>query len=100
MKKIMFLFLFVPIIFSANAYKLQSQQELGIGEAKNQNVVVKCTTTSGKISDQVCTLRRQVKCNGKNCNGWQSWKDLRNPSASYTDWRSAASSCCQAKGLR
>jgi hypothetical protein len=100
MRKMIFVSLFAFCAIGANAYQLQSQQELGIGEAKNQNVVVKCTTVDGKISDQTCNLRRQAKCAGKKCDGWKEWKDLRNPSKSYSDWRSAASDCCQAKDLR
>lgn len=91
-------------IGSANAYQLLSSKELGKNDARNQNVVVKCTTDTGKISDQTCSLRRYVKCTGtgdnKKCNGWQAWQDLRNPSKQYSDWRSAASACCRSKGLR
>ena len=73
-----------------------------IGEAKNQNVVVKCTTDTGKLSNQTCSLRRYAKCsnNGKNCSGWQPWRDLRDTTKQYSDWRGAASACCRAKGLR
>ena len=89
---------------TANAYQLLSSKELGRNDAKNQTVVVKCTTDTGKVSSQTCTLRRYAKCTGsgsnKKCNGWQPWQDLRNPGKKYSDWRSAASACCRAKGLR
>ena len=79
-------------------------KELGKNDAKNQNVVVKYTTDTGKISNQTCSLRRYAKCTGtaqnKRCNGWQPWRDLQSPSKQYSDWRSAASACCRAKGLR
>ncbi len=102
------LLLFISAIFltigNANAYQLLSSKELGRNDARNQNVVVKCTTDTGKISDQTCSLRRYVKCTGtgenKKCNGWQPWQDLRTPGKQYSDWRSAASACCRSKGLR
>lgn len=102
------LLLFISAIFltigNANAYQLLSSKELGKNDARNQNVVVKCTTDTGKISDQTCSLRRYVKCTGtgenKKCNGWQPWQDLRTPGKQYSDWRSAASACCRSKGLR
>lgn len=87
-------------VVEAAAFQLQSQRELGKGEAKNQNVIVKCTTPGGKVSGQTCTLRRFAKCGGGKCDGWQEWKDLRNPGKSYGDWRGAAADCCVAKGLR
>lgn len=89
---------------SANAYQVVSSKELGKGEAKNQNVVVKCTTDLGKLSNQTCSLRRYVKCGGtgtrKTCSGWQGWRDLRNPEKQYSDWKTAANECCRALGLR
>jgi len=89
---------------NARAYQVLSSKELGQNDAKNQNVVVKCTTDTGKVSNQTCSLRRYAKCTGtganKKCNGWQPWKDLRNPGNQYSDWKSAASACCRAKGLR
>ncbi len=89
---------------SANAYQVMSSKEIGRDDAKNQNVVVKCTTDLGKISNQTCSLRRYVKCNGtginKNCTGWQGWRDLRNPEKQYSDWKTAASACCRSLGLR
>lgn len=98
-----FVSLFVAVC-SANAYQVISSQELGKNDAKNQNVVVKCTTDTGKVSNQTCSLRRYVKCTGnganKRCAGWQPWRDLRAPSNEYSDWKSAASACCRAKGLR
>ena len=88
----------------ANAYQVLSSKELGRGDAQNQNVVVKCTTDTGKVSNQTCSLRRYVKCTGtgtsKRCGGWQPWTDLRDPSKKYSDWKAAASACCRAKGLR
>lgn len=105
MKKILFALMIVgTALHGANAYQVLSSKELGKNDAKNQNVVVKCTTDTGKLSNQTCSLRRYVKCSGvgtaKKCSGWQPWKDLRNPSASYADWKSAAAACCRAKGLR
>lgn len=89
---------------SASAYQVISSKELGKNDAKNQNVVVKCTTDMGKLSNQTCSLRRYVKCNGtgvnKKCSGWQGWRDLRNPEKQYSDWKSAASACCRSMGLR
>ena len=89
---------------SANAYQVLSSKELGQMDAKNQNVVVKCTTDTGKVSNQTCSLRRYAKCSGdgptKKCSGWQPWTDLRNPGKQYPDWKTAASSCCREMGLR
>lgn len=89
---------------SAHAYQVISSKELGKNDAKNQNVVVKCTTDLGKMSNQTCSLRRYVKCTGtgtkKTCSGWQGWRDLRNPERQYSDWKTAASACCRALGLR
>lgn len=94
----------VSTALSANAYQILSSKELGQMDAKNQNVVVKCTTDTGKISNQTCSLRRYAKCTGvgnnKKCPGWQPWTDLRNPSKQYSDWKTAASACCRALGLR
>jgi hypothetical protein len=101
MKKIIFGLLFSIFCFGADAFKMESQRELGKGEAKNQNVIVKCTTPDGKVSSQTCALRRYAKCSDKNiCSGWRDWKDLRNPGKSYDDWRGAAADCCAAKDLR
>ena len=104
-KKIFFALVIVTTsVCTANAYQLLSSKELGKNDAKNQTVVVKCTTDTGKTSNQTCTLRRYAKCTGtgenKKCSGWQAWQDLRSPSKKYSDWRSAASACCRAKGLR
>ena len=85
------------------AYQVLSTKEFGKGDAKNQNVVVKCTTDTGKISEETCSLRRYAKCTGKdntNCNSWQPWRDLRDTNATYSDWKAAASGCCRKKGLR
>lgn len=105
MKKILSAFLmFFVVVSAASAYQVMSSRELGQADAKNQNIVVKCTTPAGKVSNQTCSLRRYVKCSGtgtkKVCSGWQGWKDLRNPSKQYSDWRSAASGCCRDMGLR
>ncbi|MBO7508746.1 MAG: hypothetical protein J6T57_00500 [Alphaproteobacteria bacterium] len=102
------LLLILPVIFaavsSAHGYQVMSSRELGQGDAKNQNVVVKCTTEMGKLSNQTCSLRRYIKCTGtgtrKNCAGWQGWRDLRNPEKQYSDWKTAANECCRTMGLR
>ena len=94
----------ISSVLSANAYQVLSSKELGQRDAKNQNVVVKCTTDTGKVSNQTCSLRRYVKCSGegaaKKCSGWQPWTDLRNPGKQYPDWKTAASACCREMGLR
>lgn len=105
MKKILSALLIISAtIYSASAYQVLSSKELGKNDAKNQNIVVKCTTDTGKISNQTCSLRRYAKCSGtgdnKKCNGWQPWQDLRNPGKQYSDWKAAASACCRSKGLR
>ncbi len=105
MKKILLAIIMIATTsYAASAYQVISSKELGQNDAKNQNVVVKCTTDTGKLSNQTCTLRRYAKCTGtgsnKRCSGWQPWRDLRNPSKQYSDWKSAASGCCRAKGLR
>jgi len=105
MKKILStLMILITTISVANAYQVISSKELGKNDAKNQNVVVKCTTDTGRVSNQTCSLRRYAKCSGtgtqKNCSGWQPWRDLRDPTKQYSDWKSAASACCRAKGLR
>ena len=105
MKKVLSVLLILGMtIGGANAYQVLSSKELGQNEAKNQNVVVKCTTDTGKVSNQTCSLRRYAKCTGtggnKSCGGWQPWKDLRDPSKQYSDWKTAAAACCRAKGLR
>ncbi|MBO7642736.1 MAG: hypothetical protein J6S74_01210 [Alphaproteobacteria bacterium] len=105
MRKIFIAFLIVfSGVVSADAYQVLSSRELGQRDAKNQNVVVKCTTDTGKVSNQTCALRRYAKCSGegnaKKCSGWQPWSDLKNPGRQYADWKTAASSCCRAMGLR
>ncbi|MBQ4070357.1 MAG: hypothetical protein IJD52_03215 [Alphaproteobacteria bacterium] len=105
MKKILTIFtLFIFSICTANAYQVISSKELGKNDARNQNIVVKCTTDTGKVSNQTCSLRRYAKCTGqgtgRKCSGWQPWRDLRSPSNEYSDWKAAASACCRAKGLR
>ncbi|MCL2017361.1 MAG: hypothetical protein FWG80_01115 [Alphaproteobacteria bacterium] len=87
------------------SYKLQSSRELGRDEAKNQNIIVRCTTDTGSLSNETCQLRRFANCkvasNGKkNCSGWKPWHDIRNPGAEFGDWRGAADACCRRKGLR
>lgn len=105
MKKLLLSALIVfSTALSANAYQVLSSKELGQLDAKNQNVVVKCTTDTGKVSNQTCSLRRYAKCSGagstKKCSGWQPWTDLRTPGKQYSDWKTAASACCRAMGLR
>ena len=94
----------VATAVSADAYQVLSSKELGQRDAKNQNIVVKCTTDMGKVSNQTCTLRRYAKCSGegnaKKCSGWQPWTDLKTPGKQYADWTTAASGCCRAMGLR
>ncbi len=105
MKKILSALLITSCtLFSANAYQVLSSKQIGQDDAKNQNIIVKCTTDTGKVSNQTCTLRRYANCTGvgnkKRCNGWQAWRDLREPAKQYSDWKAAASGCCRAKGLR
>ena len=104
MKRILFsLIAILSIAFNASAYQLISTKEFGRDDAKNQNVIVKCTTDTGKMSNETCSLRRYVKCTDKekkNCNLWQPWRDLRDTGTTYPDWKSAASACCKKKGLR
>ena len=94
----------VALVANASAYQVLTTKDFGKDDAKNQNVIVKCTTDTGKMSEETCSLRRYVKCTGKDkktlCNSWYPWRDLRDPSASYSDWKSAASACCKKKGLR
>lgn len=105
MKKffVMIISLFM-VVGHASAYQLLSSKEFGKGDAKNQNIVVKCTTDTGKLSTQTCSLRRYAKCSGAGvnakCNGWQPWRDLRDTTTQYSDWKAAAAACCRAKGLR
>ena len=105
MKKIFLSFIMISsFIANAFAYQVLTTKEFGKDDAKNQNIIVKCTTDTGKISDETCSLRRYVKCFGKDnkslCTSWQPWRDLRDPSKSYSDWKAAASACCKKKGLR
>ncbi|MDW3024219.1 MAG: hypothetical protein R8N50_00840 [Alphaproteobacteria bacterium] len=106
MKKLLLsLTLIITTSYGAAAYQVLSSKELGRGETKNQNVVVKCTTDTGDTSNQTCSLRRYVKCTVDNdsqsiCTTWQPWRDLRNPTNEYSNWKAAASACCRAKGLR
>ncbi len=105
MKKIFFSLIAICfIVANASAYQVLSTKEFGKDDAKNQNIIVKCTTDIGKTSEEICSLRRYVKCMGKDkkslCDSWQPWRDVRDPSGSYSDWKSAASACCKKKGLR
>ncbi len=105
MKKILFsLIAICSVVVNASAYQVLSTKEFGKDDAKNQNVIVKCTTNTGKTSEEICSLRRYVKCTGKDkkslCNSWQPWRDLRDTNATYSDWKAAASACCKKKGLR
>lgn len=105
MKKIFFPFICVSLLITnAFAYQVLSTKEFGKDDAKNQNVIVQCTTDTGKISDETCSLRRYVKCTSKDkksdCNSWQPWRDLRDANRGYSDWKAAASACCKKKGLR
>lgn len=105
MKKLFISFVVIlSTAISAHAYQVLSSRELGKGDARNQNVVVKCTTEMGKLSNQTCSLRRYVKCSGtgikKKCSGWQGWRDLRNPEKQFSDWQTAANECCRTIGLR
>ena len=106
MEKILsFIITIFLICDGASAYTVISTKDFGKDDAKNQNVIVKCTTDTGKMSDETCSLRRYVKCTGSdkksNCNSWQPWRDLRDPTnGPFADWKSAASSCCKKKGLR
>jgi len=85
----------------ANAFTVMNSRELGRGDARNQNVTVRCTTPDGRVSSQTCQLRRYIRCEGTNCGGWQMWQDLRNPGGpGFDEWRTAASACCNAMGLR
>ncbi len=104
MKKI-FAMLIATFICAGNSfgYQLLSTKEYGRNDAKNQNIVVKCTTDTGKISSETCTLRRYAKCDNKtkkDCNGWLPWRDLRDTKSVYADWQSGAVDCCKRKGLR
>lgn len=100
MKKI-FVYLFAIFITSgAFAYQKVSTKELGTGDARNQNIIVKCTTPTGQVSGETCALRRYAKCVNNNCDTWDVWRDLRNTITTYTTWQDAANACCRAKGLR
>ena len=104
MKKILFVLFSVIFAYnSASGYTVLSTKEFGKDDAKNQNIVVKCTTDTGKLSSETCSLRRYAKCTDKEkkkCNQWQPWRDLRDSTTTYADWKSAASACCKKKGLR
>ena len=105
MKKISLIFATIVLTCgNVFAYQVLSTKEFGKDDAKNQNIIVKCTTDTGKLSNETCSLRRYVKCADKdkktNCNSWQPWRDLRDTNGSYSDWRTAASACCKKKGLR
>ena len=101
MKKL-FIFIFGLLIttYSGYAYQKVSENEYGIDDARNQNIVVKCTTTTGQISNDTCSLRRYAKCINGKCSGWDRWRDLRNTRDTYTTWQDAANACCRKMGLR
>lgn len=103
-KKIMVSLIFsICVLTSSFAYQVTSTKEFGKGDAKNQTITVQCTTDTGKESSETCLLRRYVKCTGKdkkNCNSWQPWRDMRDTSSTYSNWKTAASDCCKKKGLR
>ncbi len=100
MKKV-FVFLFAIFICNNTfAYQKISSNEFGVGDARNQNIVVKCTTPTGGISDEKCALRRYAKCVNNNCATWGAWRDLRNTTATYQTWQDAANACCRKMGLR
>ena len=100
MKKIFICLFAFFSINNALAYQKISSNEFGIGDARNQNIVVKCTTPTGEISNETCSLRRYAKCINNNCASWDVWRDLRNTRATYQTWQDAADACCRAKGLR
>ena len=104
MRKILFILIAVfALSIDSFAYQLTSTKENGKGDAKNQTIVVQCTTDTGKESRETCQLRRYIKCTGKdkkNCTTWQPWRNMRDTAKTYSDWKSAASDCCQKKGLR
>lgn len=101
MKKIFIIFAVLIVTAPVHAYQILSSNEYGTGDARNQNIVIKCTTPAGQISNQTCSLRRYVKCtDGKNCAGWEQWRDLRNTRDTYSNWQDAANACCRALGLR
>lgn len=104
MKKILFAIIAVTSVFSnVFAYQVLNSKEIGKSDAKNQNIVVKCTTDTGNLSEETCSLRRYAKCTdkeNKNCETWLPWRDLHDTKTSYADWKAAASGCCRRKGLR
>ena len=67
MKKIFICLFAFFSINNALAYQKISSNEFGIGDARNQNIVVKCTTPTGEISNETCSLRRYAKCINNNC---------------------------------
>ena len=91
---------FLLLATASQAHQLISHRELGTGDARNQNVVVRCTTVTGTVSNEQCQLRRHVRCDRGNCAGWQPWRDIRNPTREFPKWQAAADACCRAKGLR
>lgn len=82
------------------SYSVVFSKELGQDDAKNQTIQVKCTTDTGLISEEVCTIRRYVVCNNKNCEKWGGWKIVHNPLNDFQNWQEAAINCCKAKGLK
>ena len=104
MKKTCFgLIIMFAVVANTFAYQVTSTKEFGKSDAKNQTVTIQCTTDTGKESSETCLLRRYVKCTGKdkkNCTAWQPWRNMRDTSKTYSDWKSAAVDCCKKKGLR
>ncbi|GHS98404.1 hypothetical protein FACS189421_06960 [Bacteroidia bacterium] len=100
MKKLFFALCLMLCVGTAGAFTVMNSRELGKGDARNQNVTVRCTTPDGRVSSETCQLRRYVRCNEDRCGGWQQWFGLRNPDDKFDSWRDAASACCNAMGLR
>ena len=65
MKKIFIAFvMFVTTVGNTFAYQVLSTKEIGKDDARNQNVIVKCTTDTGKMSEEVCSvLVTYIICN-------------------------------------
>lgn len=100
MKKIFALFIAMLFITGAGAYQKISSNQYGVGDARNENIVVRCTTPSGQIASDTCSLRRYAKCVNGKCSGWDKWRNIRNTRDTYSSWQDAANACCRAKGLR
>ena len=58
MKKMFFILIATfSIIGNSFAYQLLSTKEYGKGDAKNQNITVRCTTDIGKNSSETCSIK-------------------------------------------